>query len=787
MKTSFLLILAVLVSSCHPNSSRTVTVTFRVELKSHVRADRVVVCGNTEMLGNWKARGIQATMLSDTIAEAVLVCREGEDLEFKVHAGSWWMEAVDSRGQLFQKFRLHAARDTVVSLPVYGWSHHVIDGRTVLSAAQFTSGRPVVRLDECWKYHSGDSAIWALDTYNDSAWTQSNSIMNWLNDRGRVFEGVGWFRFRMRVDTSLWHSTLAVLISQLGASEIYYNGKLLNTVGDIGSISGSYKPLQNRSWKSLTIDPQPDQIIAVRYANREGREQLKLGFAPGFLIFVTDVNTIFEQVLDETRANAAKQMVFTCIPLILCLLHLFLYAFFPVRKHNLFYAFSMLGFAGITYFSYQRGVIVDPATIILFYKLGSVSMPVAVLFGLLTGYSIGGETLPKRWWGFLALCVAVGAIDMYDPLRYSATANYLLFGVTIIDLIYSLSTSRGQRSQRGGAIVITGFVVLILIVVVQILVDYGVIAPPFGERQVYVYGMLAFIIAMSLYLSNSIAGDNKDLVVQLNTVQHLSRNAIEQEKVAARLELDRRLLEVEHERKSRELEAARDLQLSLLPKDLPVLDHLDIGCLMKTATEVGGDYYDFFTGADGTLTTVIGDATGHGLKAGMMVFLNKGLFNMLASREDLVTIMKEANRAIKNMNLNQLTMCMSIVRISGGTLEYSSAGIPPLLIYRKKTCTVEQLLLKAMPLGAFRDFPYGKLETKVGRGDIILMMSDGLPELFNASGDNFGIEQVSRALTEAGDGSAEEMAKSIYAASMAWAGGRPLRDDLTMVVIKLLD
>ena len=79
-----------------------------------------------------------------------------------------------------------------------------------------------------------------------------------------------------------------------------------------------------------------------------------------------------------------------------------------------------------------------------------------------------------------------------------------------------------------------------------------------------------------------------------------------------------------NDRRAQELEEARHLQLSMLPKKLPNLPHLDIAAYMKTASEVGGDYYDFHLGEDGTLTIAVGDATGHGLKAGTMVSVVKG-------------------------------------------------------------------------------------------------------------------------------------------------------------------
>ncbi len=101
-----------------------------------------------------------------------------------------------------------------------------------------------------------------------------------------------------------------------------------------------------------------------------------------------------------------------------------------------------------------------------------------------------------------------------------------------------------------------------------------------------------------------------------------------------------------HARKTHELEEARNLQLSLLPGQLPQLPNLEIAVYMKTATEVGGDYYDFKVAADGTLNIALGDATGHGMQAGTMVTLMKGLFSADPGRMDITSFFRQSSEGI---------------------------------------------------------------------------------------------------------------------------------------------
>ncbi len=251
------------------------------------------------------------------------------------------------------------------------------------------------------------------------------------------------------------------------------------------------------------------------------------------------------------------------------------------------------------------------------------------------------------------------------------------------------------------------------------------------------------------------------------------------------MEAESRALELENQRKTKELEEARQLQLSLLPKNLPDLPHLDIAVYMKTATEVGGDYYDFHVAMDGTLTVVLGDATGHGMKAGTMVTAAKSLFNSYASNPDIIYTFHEMSRCIKQMNFHMLSMCLAMLKISGDNLKMSSAGMPPIIIYRKDDRTVEEHVIKGMPLGAIDKFPYDLRETTLKKGDTLLMLSDGLPELHNAERDMFGYKRVRNVFEDVAEKSPEEIIEHLKNQGSAWVDDKEPDDDVTFVVIKV--
>ncbi len=247
----------------------------------------------------------------------------------------------------------------------------------------------------------------------------------------------------------------------------------------------------------------------------------------------------------------------------------------------------------------------------------------------------------------------------------------------------------------------------------------------------------------------------------------------------------RQELEAENEQRARELEGARQLQLSMLPKNIPQLPHVEIDAYMKPATEVGGDYYDFHLAEDGTLTVAVGDATGHGLKAGTVVTAMKSLFRTFAAEPEIVPVFNRSSRVLKEMNLRSLFMGLTMIKLKGRCMKISSAGMPPALIYRAETGSVEEVLIKAMPLGSVTGYPYRELEINLGCGDVVVLMSDGLPERFNRAGEMFDYQRTMEALTRAAALAPREILERLVGAGEAWAEGRPQDDDVTFVALKV--
>ena len=251
-------------------------------------------------------------------------------------------------------------------------------------------------------------------------------------------------------------------------------------------------------------------------------------------------------------------------------------------------------------------------------------------------------------------------------------------------------------------------------------------------------------------------------------------------------------LEAQNEARRRELEEARQLQLSMLPKQVPQLPGFEIATYMKTATEVGGDYYDFAVSKEGVLTLAIGDATGHGLKAGTVVTATKSLFNVHAHDASLAETFSLISRALKLMNMRGMFMALSLVCVENQTLRLTCAGMPPLFIYRAATGEVEEHLQKAVPLGSIKQYPYTEFTLPFAAGDVLLLMSDGLPERFSASGElpekeMLGYDSIKQLLADhASMASPQTLIEHLLALGEDWSAGEPLDDDITLLILKAI-
>ena len=240
---------------------------------------------------------------------------------------------------------------------------------------------------------------------------------------------------------------------------------------------------------------------------------------------------------------------------------------------------------------------------------------------------------------------------------------------------------------------------------------------------------------------------------------------------------------IEDDRKNKELKAAQDLQNSLLPKHLPKRADLDIATYIRSSTEVGGDYFDFFNEEEGLLISVCGDATGHGVASGMMVSVTKTALNGLADLKPN-QMLNRLNSVIKKVDLGILRMSLNVVEFGKNEITLSSAAMPPIYFYNAKDGLLEEFSNNGLPLGSLRNEEYVLEKRKFREGDVLVQFSDGLPEAPNLAGDLYDYDRLKSLIQNSCHLSANEIIDTLVKSVDEWMQGQSNPDDITLVVTK---
>jgi len=244
-------------------------------------------------------------------------------------------------------------------------------------------------------------------------------------------------------------------------------------------------------------------------------------------------------------------------------------------------------------------------------------------------------------------------------------------------------------------------------------------------------------------------------------------------------------------RKSEELAFARGIQLAMLPGN--TFDHAgyEIAGRMETATEVGGDYYDFFVLPDGRLCIAYGDATGHGVAAGLVVGMVKMAATLWSRKPHLsaTEMMGEINAALKvSLPAKGMGMALAFVLLDSrvGEIELISCGMPFPHIFRKERGMLQRLALKAPPLGYLSEIEPAYTRARLEREDLLIFLSDGFVERFNPRDEIWGVDALTGELERIckSAASAEDVAGLLIEACDSFADGRTNDDDMTAVIAR---
>jgi sigma-B regulation protein RsbU (phosphoserine phosphatase) len=249
-----------------------------------------------------------------------------------------------------------------------------------------------------------------------------------------------------------------------------------------------------------------------------------------------------------------------------------------------------------------------------------------------------------------------------------------------------------------------------------------------------------------------------------------------------------RLIEarLERERFERELALASEIQQRFQPTAPPHVNGYELQGISFPCYEIGGDYYDFIEREDGRLVIALGDVSGKGTAAALLMSsLHAAIHAQSASHNSLVATISAVNRYLaENIPTNRfVTLFYAELDPESGALSFLNAGHnPPLIVH--SAGTVEQLASGGLPLGIKPDAEYREGRTQLQHGDVLVIYSDGVTEAVSPTGEEFGATRLYEVVSRNIEASAAGIRDRIESSLTKFAQGTSAADDITLVIVK---
>ena len=234
---------------------------------------------------------------------------------------------------------------------------------------------------------------------------------------------------------------------------------------------------------------------------------------------------------------------------------------------------------------------------------------------------------------------------------------------------------------------------------------------------------------------------------------------------------------------------AAEIQQSLLLDEPPDFPGFEIACRSVPTEEVGGDFYDFLSFGGEMLGLAIGDASGHGLPAALLVRdVVTGLRMGIEKDLKVAYVFSKLNRVIHRSNLSSRFISVFYGELeSDGNLIYVNAGhFPPILFFKDSPGPQQQMELATggTVIGPLPEAHFRRGFARVRPGEVLVLCTDGILERRDAKGEFFGTEGLSAVVRQHMEAGAQEILDRLFEATVAFGEGRPFDDDATLVVVK---
>jgi serine phosphatase RsbU (regulator of sigma subunit) len=621
-----------------------------------------------------------------------------------------------------------------------------------------------VELTDGWEYARADSRLdeaairrW-LDEQKDVRWPLSSQI----DERG--LEGTEDFWVRINLPHVSWEDAQIYVYANAPGLAAYLDGNVLYRYGGLGHpgpLSEDRQPRRGYTWHIFSLPS--DFGGKTLYARFPHPHRHSVDVRETTLARRDAVPRIFEQQIKRPWRRDIPEFVFGVLLSVIgysaVVLFFALLGTWKVREWSMLLFGLFVSLYGVRLLT---GTLVVAALFdaspLTFRYLDTfithvILIPAIGFFEQMFGR--GWKSSIRRLWQVALLYALVGiALDVWRGIPHSTPAitNVLVFLSLTVMLLHLLRF--GQKLVREQRVLRAGFLIFAAFVLNENLVGLRLV--PWRASAEWV-GFWVFIICLADVVTHRVMSSQRRLAL------------VEQE-----------------------LETARRIQSSILPRKTPVVAGAEIAVRYLPMAAVAGDFYEFLRLDEKRVGMLVADVSGHGVPAALIASMVKVAFAAQAPwASQPEAVLTGMNRIFCGKLESQfVTAAYLFADLDSGKVSYASAGHPPLLWWRAAEARVCEVQSNGMMMGHFPEAKYAGVDLEVAPGDRIILYTDGIVDATNAAGDFFGGERLAEAVASRRELSAESLVESLLEHLSSWAGhqpGRPGRDgfadDLTLMVM----
>lgn len=409
-----------------------------------------------------------------------------------------------------------------------------------------------LEITDNWKYHTGDPdeapANWTKPDFDDNVWENVKTTLHVDSLPKSGWNGIGWFRLHLMIDSGLLNRPLALNVIHPGASDVYLDGKLFARFGKVGTSGNDEDGLNALTLiPHLVIFDQPQHIITIRYSGFNVMQNKPPTVNElGFKLVVGNPDEVNKTVLSHGIFFRPLESLVIAIPLTFALIHFILFLFYRREKSNLYFALFAVTLALWGILEHEAVSNIDAALSLLLKRLWLPYLALMPVIGLRFLYSLFYKKIPKSFWFFL---FASAGIAVWSWFALIPLLSLILFIVSLAEMIRIVIVAMRKKTP-GAWIIGAGFAAfcmsLVLVLIFIVTNNFSLIL---WYILVYLTGVLSILLSMSVYLSQRVAFTYKSLETEMQKTIELQLDNARKEtelKKAAELKAAYQALEEAH-------------------------------------------------------------------------------------------------------------------------------------------------------------------------------------------------------------------------------------------------